>query len=297
MKFLTKEVKIAIIAIMALLIIYIGINFLKGMNLFSSDDTYYVELDNVSGLAVSSEVLADGYAIGVVKDLKYDENSSKNILATISIKKGIRIPKGSIVELSKEMLGSTKMNILMANNPRERVEPGDTLKGAWEKDALTMVSQMMPQVQQLIPKLDSILTSINKLAANPSLQASIENMEVVTSNLKTTTTRINRILGNDIPELTTRADSICSNLETTTGNLKKVDFVGIENNLNTTMEGLQLFTNRLNDPNSSLGLFLNDASVYNNLDTTLVNASSLLKDLREHPKRYVHFSIFGRKDK
>ena len=119
MKFLTKEVKIAIIAIMALLIIYIGINFLKGMNLFSSDDTYYVELDNVSGLAVSSEVLADGYAIGVVKDLKYDENSSKNILATISIKKGIRIPKGSIVELSKEMLGSTKMNILMANNPRE----------------------------------------------------------------------------------------------------------------------------------------------------------------------------------
>ena len=130
MKFLTKEVKIAIIAIMALLIIYIGINFLKGMNLFSSDDTYYVELDNVSGLAVSSEVLADGYAIGVVKDLKYDENSSKNILATISIKKGIRIPKGSIVELSKEMLGSTKMNIHMAKNPRERVEPGDTLKGA-----------------------------------------------------------------------------------------------------------------------------------------------------------------------
>lgn len=193
MKFLTKEVKIAIIAIMALLIIYIGINFLKGMNLFSSDDTYYVELDNVSGLAVSSEVLADGYAIGVVKDLKYDENSSKNILATISIKKGIRIPKGSIVELSKEMLGSTKMNILMANNPRERVEPGDTLKGAWERDALTMVSQMMPQVQELLPKLDSILTSINKLASNPALQASINNMEDVTSNLKTTTHRINKI--------------------------------------------------------------------------------------------------------
>ena len=227
MKFLTKEVKIAIIAIMALLIIYIGINFLKGMNLFSSDDTYYVELDNVSGLAVSSEVLADGYAIGVVKDLKYDENSSKNILATISIKKGIRIPKGSIVELSKEMLGSTKMNILMANNPRERVEPGDTLKGAWERDALTMVSQMMPQVQELLPKLDSILTSINKLASNPALQASINNMEDVTSNLKTTTHRINKILGNDIPELTTRADSICSNLETTTGKLKDVDFAKI----------------------------------------------------------------------
>ncbi|OKZ24627.1 MAG: mammalian cell entry protein [Bacteroides sp. 43_108] len=296
MKFLTKEVKIAIIAIMALLIIYIGINFLKGMNLFSSDDTYYVELDNVSGLAVSSEVLADGYAIGVVKDLKYDENSSKNILATISIKKGIRIPKGSIVELSKEMLGSTKMNILMANNPRERVEPGDTLKGAWERDALTMVSQMMPQVQELLPKLDSILTSINKLASNPALQASINNMEDVTSNLKTTTHRINKILGNDIPELTTRADSICSNLETTTGKLKDVDFAKIESNLNTTMEGVQLFTDKLNNPNSSLGLLMNDSSLYNNLNNTFLDASSLMQDLQKHPKRYVHFSIFGRKD-
>ena len=283
MKFLTKEVKIAIIAIMALLIIYIGINFLKGMNLFSSDDTYYVELDNVSGLAVSSEVLADGYAIGVVKDLKYDENSSKNILATISIKKGIRIPKGSIVELSKEMLGSTKMNILMANNPRERVEPGDTLKGAWERDALTMVSQMMPQVQELLPKLDSIVTSIN-------------NMEDVTSNLKTTTHRINKILGNDIPELTTRADSICSNLETTTGKLKDVDFAKIESNLNTTMEGAQLFTDKLNNPNSSLGLLMYDSSLYNNLNNTFLDASSLMQDLQKHPKRYVHFSIFGRKD-
>lgn len=296
MKFLTKEVKIAIIAIMALLIIYIGINFLKGMNLFSSDDTYYVELDNVSGLAVSSEVLADGYAIGVVKDLKYDENSSKNILATISIKKGIRIPKGSIVELSKEMLGSTKMNILMANNPRERVEPGDTLKGAWERDALTMVSQMMPQVQELLPKLDSILTSINKLASNPALQASINNMEDVTSNLKTTTHRINKILGNDIPELTTRADSICSNLETTTGKLKDVDFAKIESSLNTTMEGVQLFTDKLNNPSSSLGLLMNDNGLYNNLNNTLKDASSLMQDLQKHPKRYVHFSIFGRKD-
>ena len=122
-------------------------------------------------------------------------------------------------------------------------------------------------------------------------------MEYITSNLRTTTDRLNGLLASDVPQLMKKTNTICANLETTTNNLKEVDLNEIAQNANKTMEGLQLFTNRLNNENSTLGLFLNDASVYNHLDSTMMNASMLLQDLREHPKRYVHFSLFGKKDK
>jgi phospholipid/cholesterol/gamma-HCH transport system substrate-binding protein len=120
-------------------------------------------------------------------------------------------------------------------------------------------------------------------------------MEIITEDLKITTSKINRMLNNDISPLLTKTNNICQNLETTTSKFNNIDFVSLENNINTTMANVNSFTNRLNNENSSLGLLLNDASVYNNLDSTFRNASLLLEDLRMNPKRYVHFSIFGRK--
>ena len=147
----------------------------------------------------------------------------------------------------------------------------------------------------LIPKLDSLLSNLNKITSNPSISSSLNNMEIITEDLKITTSKINRMLNNDISPLLTKTNNICQNLETTTSKFNNIDFVSLENNINTTMANVNSFTNRLNNENSSLGLLLNDASVYNNLDSTFRNASLLLEDLRMNPKRYVHFSIFGRK--
>ncbi|MCD8237049.1 MAG: MlaD family protein [Prevotellaceae bacterium] len=293
---MTKEIKIAITAILAVAIIYVGIIFLKGLKLFGSNHIYYVEMRDVSGLSISSEVLASGMNIGTVKSIEYDA-SKQNITVGIDVKQDFRIPEGSYAYISKEMLGGAKLNIQLGKDLTRNIAMGDTIPGKQTIDIMTAAADMVPQVQALLPKLDSILVSVNHITNNPSLAASMKNMEYITSNLRTTTDRLNGLLASDVPQLIRKTNTICANLETTTNNMKDVDLNEIALNANKTMEGLQLFTNRLNNENSTLGLFLNDASVYNHLDSTMMNASMLLQDLREHPKRYVHFSLFGKKDK
>ena len=123
MKFFTREVKIALVAIVGIILLFFGVNFLKGMNLFKSDDVYYITFDNIQGLAKSTPVYADGYKIGTVSDIQYNYGRNSLIKVGVSVSKDMRIPKGSTAEIEKDLMGNMQVDILMANNPRERVKP------------------------------------------------------------------------------------------------------------------------------------------------------------------------------
>ena len=129
MKFFTNEVKIAIVAILGIVVLFFGLNFLKGMSLFSNDNTYYIKFHDISGLSSSNPIYADGYQVGVVKEIIYDYTGRDDILVKFDVDNNLRIPKGSSAEITSDLMGNVKMNLLLANNPRERVEPGDTLQG------------------------------------------------------------------------------------------------------------------------------------------------------------------------
>lgn len=294
MTFFTKEVKIGITAILALAVIYTGFIFLKGINLFNDTYTYYVKINNINGLTPQSDVLVSGMKIGSVKSINYNPEE-RNILIAIEVNKEFTIIKGSTACLTKEMLASTKLEINLPANSYLPLEPGDTIIGKETTDLMASASEIVPQIQNLLPKMDSILTSINTILIDPSIQTSIHNIEALTTELRTTTNEVNNLLAKDVPSILNKTDAICYNMEIATNNLKDIDFKGVESNVNTTLQSLQLFTNKLNNENSNLGLLLNDNSLYHNLDSTLYNASALLKDLRLQPKRYVHFSLFGRK--
>lgn len=294
MTFFTKEVKIGITAILALAVIYTGFIFLKGIDLFNDTYTYYVKINNINGLTPQSDVLVSGMKIGSVKSINYNPEE-RNILIAIEVNKEFIIIKGSTASLTKEMLSSTKLEINLPANSYLPLEPGDTIIGKETTDLMASASEIVPQIQNLLPKMDSILTSINTILIDPSIQTSIHNIEALTNELRTTTNEVHNLLAKDVPSILNKTDAICYNMEIATNNLKDIDFKGLESNVNTTMQSLQLFTNKLNNENSNLGLLLNDNSLYHNLDSTLYNASALLKDLRLQPKRYVHFSLFGRK--
>jgi phospholipid/cholesterol/gamma-HCH transport system substrate-binding protein len=300
MKYFTKEIKIAIVAIVAVVVMFFGLNFLKGLNIFSADISYYLSFNDITGLSVSSPVYADGYKVGVVKSITYDYNHRGYIIVEISVDKDMRIPQGSTAELVSEMLGTVRVNLLLANNPTQRVMEGDTLKGGINDGALGQMKNMIPVVEKMLPKLDSILSSVNKLLADPALAASLHNVEGVTSNLKTSTSELNILLAGlnkDVPGIVTRADKVLNNVDKITGKLSVVDVADMMAKVNGTLDNVQQFTNRLNSNQGTLGLMINDPSLYNNLNSTMRNADSLVINLREYPKRYVHFSIFGKKDK
>ena len=129
MKFFTKEVRIALVAIVGIVILFFGLNFLKGMSVFSNDNVYYIKFKNISGLSASNPIYADGYQVGVVKDINYDYQNSGNVIVEFTVDHDLRIPKGSSAVIESDLMGNVKMNLLLANNPRQRVEPGDTLSG------------------------------------------------------------------------------------------------------------------------------------------------------------------------
>ena len=300
MKYFTKEVKVALVAICGLVILFFGMNFLKGLDLFSTSNKYYISFKDISGLASSSPIYADGYKVGVVKNITYNYDKQGSIMVEADVDQQLRIPKGSSAEIVSDMLGNVKVNLLLANNPRERVNPGETIDGGINDGALGQMKDMVPVVMSILPKIDSIAHTLNILLADPAIAQSVHNVQTVTSNLTTTTRELNTLLAGlnrDIPGMVKRANGVLDNTKTLTANLNKVDVAGTMAKVDATLDNVHQFTTQLNDQQGSLGKLLHDPSLYNSLSRTMKSADSLLIDLKAHPKRDVHFSLFGRKDK
>lgn len=297
---LTKEIKIALVAIVGILIMYFGINFLKGMNLFSTNNAYYMTFDDIQGLGASTPIYADGYKVGTVDGLEYDYKENGPIKVKVDIIKDLRIPQGSKAEIVKDLMGNLQVNLLLANNPRERVEPGGIIPGAVNGGMMDKAASLVPVVEKMLPKLDSILTSVNALLADPALAASLHNVETITSNLTVSTRELNTLmagLNKQVPGMIGKANGVLDNTNRLTANLASLDVQGTLNKVNQTLESAHQFTEKLNSNQGSLGLLMNDTKLYDNLTSTMGHADSLVIDLKAHPKRYVHFSVFGRKDK
>ena len=297
---LTKEIKIALVAIVGILVMYFGINFLKGMNLFSTNNAYYMTFDDIQGLGASTPIYADGYKVGTVDGLEYDYKENGPIKVKVDINKDLRIPQGSKAEIVKDLMGNLQVNLLLANNPRERVEPGGIIPGAVNGGMMDKAANLVPVVEKMLPKLDSILTSVNALLADPALAASLHNVETITSNLTVSTRELNMLmagLNKQVPGMIGKANGVLDNTNRLTANLASLDVQGTLNKVNQTLESAHQFTEKLNSNQGSLGLLMNDTKLYDNLTSTMSHADSLVIDLKAHPKRYVHFSVFGRKDK
>ena len=297
---LTKEIKIALVAIVGILVMYFGINFLKGMNLFSTNNAYYMTFDDIQGLGASTPIYADGYKVGTVDGMEYDYKENGPIKVKVDINKDLRIPQGSKAEIVKDLMGNLQVNLLLANNPRERVEPGGVIPGAVNGGMMDKAANLIPVVEKMLPKLDSILTSVNALLADPALAASLHNVETITSNLTVSTRELNTLmagLNKQVPGMIGKANGVLDNTNRLTANLASLDVQGTLSKVNQTLESAHQFTEKLNSNQGSLGLLMNDTKLYDNLTSTMSHADSLVIDLKAHPKRYVHFSVFGRKDK
>lgn len=300
-QYLTIEVKVAIAAIIAIILLFFGIKFLKGIDVFKSTHTYYVVFSDITGLTKSNPVYANGYAVGNVKDIDYNYDHLGNVVVEVELSKAMQIPKGTTAELVSSMLGSVNMNLVFSKNPIEHINAGDTIYGKFHEGALEKVEAMIPAFEKMMPKLDSILTSLNCLLADPAIASTLHNVNDISANLKQSTAQLNSILYNDIPKLTKRMDKIGENTETLTNNLNQLDIASTLESVNQTISNINNLTcsmdTKINGKDNSLGMLLNDRGVYDKLYETMNSANNLLLDLKNHPKRYIHFSVFGKKDK
>ena len=296
----SKEIQIALVAIVGLVVLFIGLQFLKGLNLFSTDSRYYVKFDNISGLSVSSPVYANGYRVGVVEEFIFDYEKRGDIVAVVGVDKKLRLPQGSFAEIASDLLGNIKLELIFGSDASTMMAPGDTLTGGLQQGAMARAADMIPQIEKMLPKLDSILASVNTLLADPALANSLHNVDQITADFTKTTKELNLLtasINRQMPEILQNANGVLANTNKLTGNLNDLDIAATMGHVNTTLQNVEQMTAMLNSKEGTLGLLMRDPSLYWNLNSTMMHADSLMIDLKSHPKRYVHFSVFGKKDK
>ena len=308
MKIFNREVKIALTAIVAIVLVYLLINFMKGINVFKSSNTYYVRFDNIAGLAVSNAVYANGYPVGIVRGIQYDYGNHECVVVAIELDKEMHMPRGTKAELVTSLMGGVTMSLMLGPNPTDNLAQGDTISGGLHEGAVEKVEALMPTIMDMLPKLDSIVTNIARLSADPALTQTLRNTAEITNNLRRTSAKLDAMVGRDLPQMMQNLNKTSRNVERLSNNLAAINLQETMNEVNASLAEVKQFSaninaltndlnSKLNSRDNTFGLLLNDRKLYDNLNRTVSSADSLLINVKAHPKRYVHFSIFGKKDK
>ncbi len=292
-KYFTREVVIGIIAIFSLFVLYFGINYLKGVNLFKPSNHYYIKFTNVTDLQKTSPIYVEGFKVGVVNNIEYDYDHPGNIVVLVSLDKSMKLQSGSYVELASSLTAGASLHIVLNTYVSSYCQIGDTIEGRLRigpMDAITKT--LLPQVENVIPKIDSILIGLQNIINHPALTQSLVNIERTSANLVVSTNNLNKMMNGDVPVILDNFKTVSSDFTKVSSELKSLDLTSTYNSLNTTLNNIENMSNQLNSKDNSMGLLLNDRKLYDNLNTTTENASNLLLDLKQNPKRYVHFSLF-----
>ena len=312
---ISNETKVGILAAITIAILIIGYNFLKGNDIFVSENEFYAKYDKVDGLAVSKPVLVNGYQIGRVSALTLLSNGQ--VLAQFKIKPQYEVPKNTIARLeSTDLLGSKAVVFDLGNSLQYAID-GDTLNANVQANLLEQVEPVQKKAQQIVSKMDSILTSVN-LILNPDFQKNINRSFASIANTLQTLESTSKTVDGAVGIQAKRIDVILANAESISNNLKnnnqKInEMVGNFNsfssqmastnikatidNANKAVSELQAALNKVNQGTGSISLLLNDDKLYNNLNKSAKDLDELMMDVKANPKRYVSFSVFGgRKD-
>ena len=298
MKSTKKLFTIGLFVLIALAILFFGIDFLKGINLFQPTNYYYVSYTNVEGLAVSAPVTVNGFKVGQVREIEYEYDNPGHVRVEIALDSEMKLPQGTVATLTADMLGTASIALDLAKGTTY-YNAGDKLPGAEPKGLMDSVSdELLPSVAAVVPKVDSLLTTINTLVSDPALQASVQRMDNITANLEQSTVMLNRTLGSLAP-ITGDVKKITGNVVTTTDNLngftsdvRNLPLDSVMNELQTTLANLRELSEALNNPNSTLGKLTGDPALYNNLNSTVQSLDSLFVDIKQNPKRYINVKIF-----
>lgn len=300
MKFFNKNVKIALTVIAGLALLYWGINYLKGVNLFTPANRFYTEVKSTDGLLEAAPVTVNGFQVGQVREINYDYSKNK-ITIMMAMNKDMVVPQGSTINLVSGLVGGASLVLNLGDGPA--MEQGSYIPTTDVPGLMDHVTEnVMPMVTGMLPKVDSIMDNVNGLTGNPALTAALTRLDAISRQLQISAQQLTVLmngLNRSVPGVMNNVNGITNNLTGATGNLtdlseslKNMPLDETMNKLNTTLANLQALSEQLNDKNSSLGKVINDRELYDNANHAIASLDSLLTDIKAHPKRYINVKVF-----
>ena len=312
MKKISNEVKVGATALLTIIVFVWLFNFLKGKDLLKSTAIYYTVYDKVGGLAESSPVEVNGYKVGVVRSVEFIDAVSGRLLVTFSVNRKFKLPKNTVAEIVPvSLLGGMKVQFVYGKGPGLYSE-GDTIPGMLAESLMdkidTEITPVKDKISNLVVVLDSVVRSIDEIM-DPQFK---KDLHSTLSHLNNTAASLDKAMGSKEKELAATIDNInnftkmlsdnsgkmnktFSNLETITDTLAASNISASVSNLKSSLEKAATLMDNLNKGKGSAGQFLTNDTLYTNLANSLESLNVLLKDMKANPKRYVHFSVFGKK--
>jgi len=298
LKTIKSEIKIGFIVVVSLGLFFWGLNFLKGVNLLKPSNYYYVTYTHIDGLVKSSPVNLDGYQVGLVRNIEYLYENPGHIKVTLDLNRKLHLPEGSSAALVGSLLGNPTIELTLGSAGSPLLSDGDSLLAVIEPGLMDQLTGgLLTSMETMVKHTDSLIMGVETLLNNGSLANSLSSIEQSTSELKKLTVNLNKTLDNDLPGILQHVDQLTQEFTGFGKQLNQLDLDGTMSKADKAIENLSTLSVRLNSPDNSLGLLLNDKSLYLNLSNTASSANELLFDLKENPKRYVHFSLFGKSNK
>ena len=307
---MNKELKIGLVAIITIGALFIGVNYLKGLNVLSSSITYYAQYENIGGLQVGSSVLVNGYKVGTVSNIDLLIENNQQLLVTISIEKVFAVPSNTICKIVNQDLMGTKGISLFLGDAADFLAEGDTLNGGIEGSLQDEVNaQILPlknKAEQLIGSMDSVMmivTAVLNKDTRESLRNSLQSLDKTFFLITETMIKLDSMVAvNDerITKVVNNLESITSNLESSNGDIKNIltNFSTLSDTLAKTdiasvLKNISSITTKINNGEGSIGLLLKDEKIYDNFEKSTRELAELLEDIKKNPSRYVNFSIIG----
>ena len=293
----SREIKIGLVSVIALFLLYYGLNFLKGIDIFSPVKHYYGTYADLGGLNESAPVFIKGFKVGQVDKVQYDFRSSMPFVVALSINKDIDLPLGSRIELFDDgLLGGKAVQIVLPDSADySRIHLGnDTLPTSVSHGLVaSLQEELMPKISTAIEHVDTLVVSANNLIASDDLKQSLGNVKVITAELKASSIKLKSLMNNDVPVIVADVKGTMADVRLFAGKLNDLDLALTINKVNSTIDKVSHFADKLNSTDGTVGMLMNDKQLYLNINQTVADADKLIVDLKQNPKRYVHFSLFG----
>lgn len=294
MKTWSKNAKIGLAFLVGLVMIYFGINFLKGVNIFQKQNSYISVFNNVNNLNLSSPILINGYQVGLVNSIHLMDNDSMSLAVEIKLDKGFKVKKGSKLEFSTDFLGNSSVNLLINPYGTEYLSPGDTILGTRAVGLMDGVARVIPKTDSIMSRLDSMSVALLTLTTSPAWLNSLEAMSGTMQEFQTSSKSLKSVLAElekNLPNMADNLLAITTDFRKVSQNMAEIDVNKTFNSLDSTLLNLQELSASLTRADNSLGKLTQDTQLHDSLTSTINSATKLLEDIRKNPEKYLSVRV------
>ena len=307
---MNKELKIGIVAVITIVMLFIGVNYLKGLNVLKNNRVFYAKYENIGGLQLGSPVSLNGYKVGMVSDINLLLNQNRSLLVKISIEKSFDIPENSICKIiNQDLMGSKGVELLLSDS-KDFIDDGDTLlssiQGSLKDEVNAQILPLKRKAEELISSVDSVMiivTAVLNKDTRENLRNSLRSLDKTFELMSHTMVKVDSMIEiNDdrITKVIMNLESISSNLEGSNAEVKTIlsNFATISDslansNIALTLRNISEISTKINNGEGSIGLLLKEEKIYHNFEKSTRELAELLEDIKKNPSRYVNFSIIG----